>query len=126
MTPSDKNIKADYKSRIDRVFHFIDQNLQSELSLAIVSEIAFFSPFHFHRVFKYITGETLNQYVTRRRLEKSALDLIHKDLGITEIALEWGFKDNSSFTRTFKKFYGVSPTTFRKENPNKLCLHRGC
>lgn len=120
MAITDKEIQADYKCRINRVFEFIDENLESELSLNMIAEIAFFSPFHFHRVFKFITGETVNGYVTRRRIEKSALDLLHKNITITEIAHQFGFSDNSSFSKTFKKYYGISPTNFRKQNPNRF------
>lgn len=116
----EKEIQVDYQNRINRVFQYIDQNLDADLSLHTVSDIAFFSPYHFHRVFKVITGETLNEYVTRRRIEKSALDLIHKDIGITETSIKCGFNDSSSFTRTFKKYYGVSPTAFRKQHPHKF------
>ncbi|WP_240467651.1 GyrI-like domain-containing protein [Flagellimonas sp. HSM57] len=116
---TNKEIQADYKIRINRVFEFIDQNLESDLSLNKVSEIAFFSPFHFHRVFKFITGETLNGYVTRRRIERSASDLLHKNITATEIAHKYGFSDNSSYSRTFKKYFGVSPTEFKKQNPNR-------
>lgn len=116
----DKKIQTDYKNRINRVFKYIDKNLDSDLSLNTISDIAFFSPYHFHRVFKFVTKETLNEYVTRQRIEKSALELIHKDVGITEISTKYGFNDNSSFTRTFKKYYGISPTEFRKQNPNKF------
>lgn len=113
-------IEIDYKNRINRVFEFIDENLDADLSLSTISAVAFFSPYHFHRVFKFITGETLNQYITRRRIEKSAQDLLHKTITTTEIANKYGFNDVSSFTRTFKKYYEVSPTGFRKENPNKF------
>lgn len=116
----DKEIQTDYQNRINRVFKYIDQNLESELSLNTVSQIAFFSPFHFHRVFKFITGETLNEYVNRRRIEKSTLDLLHKSITTTEIAHKFGFSDNTSFSRAFKKYYGVSPTEFRKQNPNRF------
>lgn len=68
-----KEIQIDYQNKINRVFKFIDENLEVELSLNKVSEIAFFSPFQFHRVFKFVTGETLNEYVTRQRIEKSAI-----------------------------------------------------
>ncbi len=119
MTIPENEIYADYKNRINRVFRFIDENLESDLSLKVVAEIAFFSPFHFHRVFKFVTGETLNEYVTRRRIEKSALDLLHKNITTTEIAHKYGFSDNSSYSRTFKKYYGLSPTGFKKENPNR-------
>tara|TARA_R110002051_G_scaffold290773_1_gene354386 strand:- start:20600 stop:21412 length:813 start_codon:yes stop_codon:yes gene_type:complete len=83
-------------------------------------EKAFFLPYHFHRIFKFITGETLNEYVTRRRIEKSVLDLIHRNIRITEISIKYGFNDNSTFTRAFKKFYGISPKEFRKQNPNRF------
>ena len=119
MTIKEEEIQSDYKNRINRVFEFIDENLESNLSLNKVSEIAFFSPFHFHRVFKFITGETLNEYITRRRMEKSALDLLHNNISTTEIAHKFGYSDNSSFSRTFKRYYGVNPTEFRKENPNR-------
>lgn len=119
MTITDKEIQADYKIRINRVFEFIDENLESDLSLNTVSAIAYFSPFHFHRVFKFVTGETLNEYVTRRRVEKSASDLLHKNITATEIAHKYGFSDNSSYSRTFKKYFGVSPTGFKNQNPNR-------
>lgn len=119
MTTPDKNSQADYTQRINRVFQYIDQNLDADLSLNTLAEIAFFSPFHFHRVFKYITGETLNEYVTRQRIEKAALDLLHKNIPTTTIAHTFGFNDGTSFSRAFKKYYGVSPTSFKKQNQNK-------
>jgi AraC family transcriptional regulator len=120
MTVIDKEIQADYKNRINRVFEFIDQNLESDLSLNTVSEIAFFSAFHFHRVFKFVTEETLHEYVKRRRIEKSASDLLHKNITATEIAHKYGFSDNSSYSRAFKKYFGVSPTEFKNQNPNRF------
>ena len=120
MTVTDKEILADYKNRINRVFEFIDQNLESDLSLNAVSEIAFFSPFHFHRIFKFVTEETLNEYVRRRRIEKSASELLHKNITTAEIAHKYGFSDNSSYSRAFKKYFGVSPTEFKNQNPNKF------
>ncbi|AXT18419.1 helix-turn-helix domain-containing protein [Flavobacteriaceae bacterium AU392] len=116
----DSKLKVDYINRLNKVFHFIEHNLDSNLSLNTISQFAAFSPFHFHRLFKMISGETLNEYITRQRIEKAASTLIHKrEVTITELSLQNGFNNNSSFTRAFKKFYGVSPTNFRKQNPNK-------
>lgn len=120
MTVKDKEIQADYKNRINRVFEFIDKNLESDLSLNTVSEIAFFSSFHFHRVFKFVTEQTLHEYVKRRRIEKSASDLLHKNITATEIAHKYGFSDNTSYSRAFKKYFGVSPTEFKNQNPNRF------
>jgi AraC family transcriptional regulator len=116
----ENDIQEDYQSRMNRVFMYIETHLDSELSLNLLAEIAFFSPYHFHRIFKFITGETLNSYVTRQKVEKAASNLIHTSIPISEIGYRYGFKDTSSFTRTFKKFYGLSPTAFRKDNPHKF------
>jgi len=120
MTTPGSHTQIDYKNRINTVFQFIDDNLDSQLSLHNLAEIAHFSPYHFHRIFKLITGETLNTYITRRKIEKSALDVLHKNIPITEIAHTYGFSEHAAFTRTFKRFYGVSPTAFRKQNPYKF------
>ncbi|MCM5662377.1 AraC family transcriptional regulator [Galbibacter mesophilus] len=119
MNKSNK-IQGDYHQRINNVFAFIDENLEGDLSLKNISEVAFFSPFHFHRVFKFITNETLNDYVKRRRLEKSALDLLHKNGNLSEIAHRYGFSDNSSYSKAFKKYFEVSPTVFKEKYPHRL------
>ncbi len=120
MTMVEEKILADYKIRMNNVYQYIDTNLDASLSLNTISEIACFSPFHFHRIFKYIHSETLNEYITRQRIEKSASNLLHTTLKISEISIAYGFNNNSSFTRAFKKYYGVSPIEFRKQHPNKF------
>lgn len=117
MSKVDLNIN--YTIRINRLFEFIDDNLEGDLSLNAIAKLAYFSPFHFHRIFKFITGETLNEYVTRRRIEKGALDLLHKNITTTKIAHQYGFSDNSSFSRAFKKYYRVCPTEFINQNPHR-------
>lgn len=113
------DLQTEYILRINQIFEFIDENLGSDLSLKRVAEAAFFSPFHFHRIFKSITGETLNEYVTRRRIERSALDLLHKKMNVAEVAHNYGYGDNSSFSKAFKKHFSISPQGFRKQNPHR-------
>lgn len=104
--------------RIRKVLNFIDENLDNELSLENLAEIGNYSPFHFHRIFRGIIGETLQEYITRKRMEKSAMMLSHqKQRPLEEIFLEVGFKSNSTFSKTFKKYFGISPTDFRKKSP---------
>lgn len=111
-------MNEDYIKRINTILLFIDENLNSELSLETIANLGFYSPFHFHRIFKAITNETLNSYITRKRIEKTASILLHqKNVSITELSLQCGFNSNSSFTRTFKKFYGLSPSELRKSKP---------
>lgn len=114
-------MKEDYIKRINNVLVYIDQNLDQELNLETIAKIGNYSPFHLHRIFKAITNETINEYITRKRIEKTALILIHKkEITISELSLQYGFNSNSSFTRTFKKFYAVSPSDFRKIYSNKF------
>ncbi len=121
MTLPKNEITKDYIKRINLALHFIDDHLDAELSLESIAEVAHYSPFHFHRIFKAIIGETLNSYINRRRIEKTASVLLHKqEVSITELCLQYGFTSNSSFTRAFKKFYGVSPSQFRKLRPSEF------
>lgn len=62
--------------------------------------------------------------MTRRKIEKSSLDLLHKNISVTEIAHNYGFSDNASFSKAFKKYFGQSPTNFIKQNPYRHCKIR--
>lgn len=109
-----------YTQIINRVFHYIDENLDSNLSLDSIAQIAHYSPYHFHRVFKVITNEPLNNYINRKRIEKAAgLLYRNKELTISDISLQFGFSSHAAFTKSFKKFYGMSPSEFRKLNKDK-------
>ena len=99
--------------------NYIDRELDSELSLEQVAEKAHYSSFHFHRIFKAVIGETLHSYINRRRIEKSAIQLIsNRAVSISELSLAFGFSSNSAFTKAFKNFYGMSPSAFRNKNKN--------
>ena len=114
-------ISPEYLQRINKVFLYIDQNIKDKLTLETVAAQAHYSPYHFHRIFKAIAGEPLNAYISRRRLEKSAL-LLARDNSTTieEVYLECGFNSHSSFTRAFKKHYQLSPTAFREKYQGQL------
>ncbi len=117
---SETEIANDYSKRMNNVLHYIDENLDGALTLGNVAKIANFSPFHFHRIFKIATTETLNSYINRKRIEKTASVLLRdKKTSITQLSLQYGFNSNSSFTRAFKKFYGMSPSEFRKSSPSR-------
>ncbi|MBN2050673.1 MAG: AraC family transcriptional regulator [Spirochaetales bacterium] len=107
-------LRKEYSSRINRVIDYINQHLCEELTLETLASVALFSPYHFHRVFHTMVGETLNGYINRLRLEKAAHKL-HRNLNlsITEIALECGFSSSSAFTRAFKAFFQQSPRDYR-------------
>ncbi|MGH1518573.1 AraC family transcriptional regulator [Chryseobacterium sp. JK1] len=111
----------EYKKRIVKTIQYIDTHLDADLSLERIAEISAYSPFHFHRIFKLVTGETLQNYISRKKIEKSALYLaVRKEMEIKDIYLELGFSNHSVFSKTFKKHYGMPPSEFRRNAPEKF------
>lgn len=111
-----KALRAEYVGRINRVLDYIEQNLESELTLKMLAKVANFSEFHFHRIFKSIVGETLNQFIQRRRAEKAAGMLIgNPTKSITEIAFDCGFSGSAAFARVFKENFGISASEYRAD-----------
>jgi transcriptional regulator GlxA family with amidase domain len=85
-----------YHERVNRVLDYIGEHLDGELSLAGLSQVGCFSPFHFHRIFQAVTGETLNLHVRRVRLERAALLMkTSPRKRITDVAIETGFAGNA-------------------------------
>jgi AraC family transcriptional regulator len=105
--------KVDYVARINRTIDYIVQHLTEPLDLHQVAGVAHFSPFHFHRVFKALVGETLATFVKRVRLERAIQMMSHRpDTTLTDIALGCGFASSSDFARSFKQRYGIAPRAF--------------
>ncbi|MBU3012779.1 AraC family transcriptional regulator [Polaribacter vadi] len=108
-------------TRICDAIVYVEENLDKKLTLEKVAQKAYFSPFHFHRLFKVVTNETLQNFINRKRIEKAASFLLHqKDKTVTEISELIGYTNLSSFSKSFKKFYGISPTRFKEITPNKF------
>jgi AraC family transcriptional regulator len=103
-----------YEQRVNRVIDHIRTHLGDELSLAALARLAAFSPFHFHRLFRAITGETLFGFIQRLRLEKAAGALrMHPDLSVLGVALDHGFASAATFARAFRAHFGMSATEWR-------------
>ncbi len=105
-----------YKERILGVLVFIQKNLDEELPLEEYARVAHFSPYHFHRVFRGMVGESLQEHIRRLRLERAAARLKHGERSVMEIALEAGYETHEAFTRAFRSLTGVSPSCFRRAN----------
>lgn len=103
----------DYVARVNRAIDHIVRHLDQPLRLDAVSAAAGFSPFHFHRVFKALLGETLNQFVKRQRLEHALYLMSHAPRrSLTDVALACGFASSSDFSRSFRQRYGSAPSAF--------------
>ena len=105
----------DYIRLINKTEDYIDVHLDERITLDDVSKHANISKYHFHRIFNQNSSETLNQFITRIKMERSAVFLtIRIDLSIAEIALRYGYSESSSFNRAFKKHFSVTPLKYRK------------
>ncbi len=104
-----------YRERLQQVILHIQENLNEELSLDELAEISCFSPFHFHRIFRAIVGNSVHQHVRRLRLERAAHLLRQTKTRIVQLALDAGYETHESFTRAFKSEYGLTPSEFRSK-----------
>lgn len=110
----------EYRNRINKVIKAIIHRPCDEWTTESLAELAGISPFHFHRIFRALTGETMFAFLQRRKLLR-ALELINEDrFTLTEIALECGFDSGSSLSRAFRKHFNCTPTEYRKRHPSLL------
>ncbi len=101
-----------YKLR--RVEEFINENMEEDLSLAEIAEVADLSQFHFARAFRKSTGLTPQNYLMKQRIERAKILLAKDDLPIVEVSLRTGFKNQSHFTTLFRKFTKFTPKMWRE------------
>lgn len=107
--------RAEYARRLRRVLAHIDAQLAEPLELKDLADVAHFSPYHFHRIFAAWMGETLGDYLRRRRLERAAV-LLRSDpaLPVLNAALEVGFSSGEAFSRAFRSHFGHAPSAWRR------------
>jgi AraC family transcriptional regulator len=114
------NTSSIYITRVFDTIKYIDRHLDDDLNLDFIAKKAFYSPYHFHRLFKAVTGESLNVFITRKRMERAASLLIkERQMTVKVISYTCGFKDNSVFTKTFKKYFQLSPSQFRLKHSSR-------
>jgi AraC family transcriptional regulator len=108
-----------YSKRFDAVLTYIDTNLEGDLSVDALSRIAKFLKFHFHRQFTAYVGMPVARYVQLMRLRRAAHRLASRELSCTvlDTALDAGFDSPESFSRAFKRVFGMAPSAFR-QHPN--------
>jgi AraC family transcriptional regulator len=105
--------QSDYAERLERVFRWLADHLDDTLDLARLADVACLSPYHFHRVYRAMQGETAADTVRRMRLHRAAVELITGELPVTRVARRAGYGSQEAFTRAFKADYGVPPARYR-------------
>ena len=97
-----------------RVIDFIEEHLAEEISLATLAELVGLSLFHFARAFTQSFGVPPHHYHMARRIDRARSLLQEPALSVTQIGLQIGFRETSSFTRAFRRFTGLTPTEYRR------------
>ncbi|HVJ80675.1 MAG TPA: AraC family transcriptional regulator [Planctomycetia bacterium] len=105
--------RATYAARILEVQLFIQRHLDEPLNLERLAEVAGYSPYHFHRIFRGQTGESADDYVRRLRMEQAAHSLRYRERTVLEIAMDSGYGSHEAFTRAFQRTFGASPSEYQ-------------
>ncbi|MEO0384115.1 MAG: AraC family transcriptional regulator [Pseudomonadota bacterium] len=103
-----------YEARIERVIAYIHEHMDEPLDLDHLADVACLSRFHWHRIYRAVSGETVSQTLRRVRLARAGFDLSRTDTPLPEIARRSGYPNVRSFTRAFKSAYGVPPGEYRR------------
>jgi AraC family transcriptional regulator len=106
--------RIDWHSRVEKAIGRIMRSLDEPLSFRAISVEVCASPYHFHRKFRELTGESVHGCVRRLRLERSMSLLRNTDGTITDIALDCGYETPEAFSKAFKAVYGLKPTEARR------------
>lgn len=107
-----------YEWIIQKTIHWIESHLHEPISANDIDEVTGFSKYHFHRVFQTSVGMSVTEYIRMRRLANAASTLLNTDERIIDIAFYYQFESQESFTRAFKKLYGLPPGQYRKVMKN--------
>ncbi len=104
-----------HAERMNKVVHFIENNLDSGVDCDRLSKIACYSKFHFHRLFYSYVGEGVYAFRKRLLLERAVKHLLYSDDNITDIAFKCGYENQASFNKAFRKQFSFTPSQIRKQ-----------
>lgn len=118
----------DMKEIVAACVNYIESNIYNKITLDDIVLQSGISKYHLHRMFKSLTGESLMEYVQSRKLSSSINELLHTNMRIIDIALEYGFDYEQSYIRAFRKKFGYTPLKVRLEDRSliikeKLNIH---
>lgn len=104
----------DYFDRIQKAIDYIELYITDEISLEDVAKKAYFSLFHFHRVFQAVVGDSVKEYIRKRRLSLAGRELATSGVRVLDVALKYGYESPEAFTKAFKRFHNSTPNMCRK------------
>ena len=106
--------RRSYAVRIDKVVEHLVERLDQPLTLEQLAAVGHFSPYHFHRIYRGLMGETVAETLRRMRLHRAAVELLHGERTLEAIARRHGYGSTAAFNRAFVQGYGLPPGEFRR------------
>lgn len=99
----------DSLERMNQALAYIEENLAGEVDFKQVERLALCSEYHFRRMFSYLAGVTISEYIRRRCLTLAAFELLRSDVLVIDVALKYGYGSPDAFTRAFSGLHGITP-----------------
>lgn len=103
----------EWLDRLNQSIEYIEQHLDNEIDFAAAAKIACCSTFHYQRMFSYLAGVSISEYIRRRRMTLAAIDLQNSDVKVIDLAMRYGYESPTSFSRAFQSVHGLSPSSAR-------------
>ena len=110
---------------IRRALRFVEENLREDIRLIDIAKEAAISKHHFLRLFHYYVTEPPGVYLRKRRLSEAARELVGSHESITGVALDYQFSSTEAFSRSFKQYFGVTPSEYRRQGGLSVCALTG-
>ncbi|MBT2259315.1 AraC family transcriptional regulator [Priestia megaterium] len=104
----------DLLRNMNRALTYIEENLTKDIDFREVAKLALCSEYHFKRMFSFLAGITLSEYIRRRRLTLAAFELKDNKMKVIDIAFKYGYNSPDSFTRAFQNLHGLTPSEAKK------------
>lgn len=103
-------------NRIQNAIDYVEDHIYEKIDIECIAKTAFMSQSSFYMIFSAVLDTTVKDYIRKRRLSLSAYDLVQSDLSILDIALKYDYCTYESYSRAFKKLFGISPQRYREKN----------
>ncbi|MDD3244314.1 MAG: AraC family transcriptional regulator [Eubacteriales bacterium] len=104
----------DWIAQLNAMMDYIEENLDGQPDPTRMARMADCSFYNFERMFSYIAGQPLGEYIRSRRMTRAAFDLLHSDARVLDVAVKYGYASQDAFSRAFRAFHGVLPSAARK------------
>ncbi len=114
----------DWLANLNRALNYVEENLDEDIDLKEAARLAHCSEYHFSRMFSFLAGVPLSEYIRRRRLTLAAFELQSNHLRIVDVAVKYGYRSADAFSRAFQALHGIPPSAVRSHAPSLVAYPR--